>query len=210
MELSLAFHMIFAAAGVAMPVLMLVAEGPGCTPPFRATETWPAPGARRPRCSSPLAPYPGPPCRSSWGCCGRSSWRSPACSDRSRVRSGGLRLLRGGHWIGLYLYGWQRLNPLAHWLAVSIGVALSGAASAVLVVSANAWMQHPVGFELAAGRPTTVDPGRLARSIPPGHSWRCILRSPVMRQSASLWRASMPGPCCTGRGDRARTTSRRW
>jgi cytochrome bd ubiquinol oxidase subunit I len=59
--------------------------------------------------------------------------------------------------LGLYLYGWQRLSPVAHWLC-GIPVALSGAASAILVVSANGWMQHPVGFTLVDGRPTDIDP----------------------------------------------------
>jgi cytochrome d ubiquinol oxidase subunit I len=44
--------------------------------------------------------------------------------------------------LGLYLYGWERLSPRAHWLT-AIPVALSGLASGVLVVAVNAWMQHP-------------------------------------------------------------------
>ncbi|MEW6048268.1 MAG: cytochrome ubiquinol oxidase subunit I [Bacillota bacterium] len=50
----------------------------------------------------------------------------------------------------LYLYGWERLSPLAHWLT-GIPVALGGAASSVLVVASNAWMQNPGGVELVPG-----------------------------------------------------------
>jgi cytochrome d ubiquinol oxidase subunit I len=60
--------------------------------------------------------------------------------------------------LGLYLYGWNRLRPWAHWWA-GVPVALSGVASGVLVISANAWMQGPVGFEVGPdGLPTNVDP----------------------------------------------------
>ena len=44
--------------------------------------------------------------------------------------------------LGLYLYGWDRLSPRAHWLA-SIPIAISGAFSAIFVISANAWMNSP-------------------------------------------------------------------
>lgn len=52
--------------------------------------------------------------------------------------------------IGIYLYGWDRLSPWAHWLS-GVPVVLGGGASAWFVVTANSWMQSPVGFELSAG-----------------------------------------------------------
>jgi cytochrome d ubiquinol oxidase subunit I len=57
--------------------------------------------------------------------------------------------------VGIYLYGWDRLSPWAHWLS-GWPVALGGVASAWFVVTANAWMQTPVGFRLAANG-TVVD-----------------------------------------------------
>ena len=59
--------------------------------------------------------------------------------------------------LGIYLYGWDRISPRAH-LWSGIAVAISGAASAVFVVTANAWMNSPAGFELVGGRPVNVDP----------------------------------------------------
>lgn len=59
--------------------------------------------------------------------------------------------------LGLYLYGWDRLSPRAHWLSGAV-VALSGVASAIFVVIANAWMNAPTGFTLVDGRLTAVDP----------------------------------------------------
>ncbi len=62
--------------------------------------------------------------------------------------------------LGIYLYGWDRLSPWTHWLC-GWPVAISGAASAVFVVGANSWMQSPVGFELSAGgRVVDVQPIR--------------------------------------------------
>src|SRR3712207_1579786 len=60
--------------------------------------------------------------------------------------------------IGLYLYGWDRLSPRAHWLT-GVPVAVSGAVSGIVVLAVNAFMQHPVGFTLAGERAENVDPG---------------------------------------------------
>jgi cytochrome d ubiquinol oxidase subunit I len=62
--------------------------------------------------------------------------------------------------LGVYLYGWDRLSPWRHWLS-GVPVAISGAASAWFVVTANAWMQTPTGFTLSAlGRVQDVNPIR--------------------------------------------------
>jgi cytochrome d ubiquinol oxidase subunit I len=58
--------------------------------------------------------------------------------------------------LGLYLYGWDRLAPWTHWWS---GVAASGAASGILVLAANAWMQNPVGFDL--GPDGRLDPSQV-------------------------------------------------
>jgi len=60
--------------------------------------------------------------------------------------------------IGIYLYGWDRLPPRVHlWTGVPIGIA--GVASAFFVVAANGWMNEPTGFRLdAQGNVVHVDP----------------------------------------------------
>jgi cytochrome bd ubiquinol oxidase subunit I len=61
--------------------------------------------------------------------------------------------------VGIYLYGWRRLSPRVHlWTAVPIVV--SGVASAFFVVTANAWMNQPRGFDLTDGKVTAVSPWR--------------------------------------------------
>jgi cytochrome d ubiquinol oxidase subunit I len=59
--------------------------------------------------------------------------------------------------LGIYLYAWDRLTPRQHMLT-GIPIVLSGVASAFFVVTANAWMNQPTGFELEGGRVVAVDP----------------------------------------------------
>ncbi len=60
--------------------------------------------------------------------------------------------------IAIYIYGWKRLKPWAHfWSGVPIVIA--GIGGTFSVVAANAWMNHPGGFRLNdAGRVVDVDP----------------------------------------------------
>jgi cytochrome d ubiquinol oxidase subunit I len=59
--------------------------------------------------------------------------------------------------LGLYLYGWERLSPWKHWWC-GMAVAVSGVLSGILVLATNAWMQNPVGFQIDAnGQPMQVD-----------------------------------------------------
>ena len=59
--------------------------------------------------------------------------------------------------LGIYLYGWDRIRAMVHWLA-GIIVAVSGMLSAVFVVTVNAWMNAPTGFKVTGGRVTSIDP----------------------------------------------------
>ncbi|HET7638710.1 MAG TPA: cytochrome ubiquinol oxidase subunit I, partial [Ktedonobacteraceae bacterium] len=47
-----------------------------------------------------------------------------------------------GIFLGIYLFGWDRLSPGAHWLC-SFPIWISGTFSAWFVVSANSWMNSP-------------------------------------------------------------------
>lgn len=59
--------------------------------------------------------------------------------------------------LGIYLYAWDRLPAKVHMLT-AIPVMIAGVASAFFVVTANAWMQQPTGFDLENGRVIAVDP----------------------------------------------------
>jgi cytochrome d ubiquinol oxidase subunit I len=49
--------------------------------------------------------------------------------------------------VGVYLFGWNRLSPRAHMLS-AVPMLVSGMAGAFFVVAANAWMNNPTGFRL--------------------------------------------------------------
>lgn len=59
--------------------------------------------------------------------------------------------------LGIYLYGWDRLPARTHLLS-GIPIVVAGVASAFFVVTANAWMNTPRGFTVRAGRLVGVDP----------------------------------------------------
>lgn len=49
--------------------------------------------------------------------------------------------------LGLWIFGWDRLPKRVH-LATIWAAAIGTALSAYMILAANAWMQHPVGFEI--------------------------------------------------------------
>ncbi|UYL07343.1 cytochrome ubiquinol oxidase subunit I [Bdellovibrio sp. SKB1291214] len=59
--------------------------------------------------------------------------------------------------IGLFLYGWNRMNKWVHWFAGFV-VGLSGFASGIFVVAANSWMNTPAGFDWVNGQAVNIDP----------------------------------------------------
>jgi cytochrome d ubiquinol oxidase subunit I len=59
--------------------------------------------------------------------------------------------------LGLFLYGWDRLSPKVHW-ATGLVVGISGVASGIFVVAANAWMNSPAGFDWVNGQAINIDP----------------------------------------------------
>jgi cytochrome d ubiquinol oxidase subunit I len=59
--------------------------------------------------------------------------------------------------IGIYAYGWDRLSPRAHFLS-GIPIVLTGFSGSWMVISVNAWMNHPGGFTLRGGKVVDVHP----------------------------------------------------
>ena len=57
--------------------------------------------------------------------------------------------------IAIYVYGWDRLSPRAHFLT-GIPVVISGFAGSLNVIAVNGWMNNPEGFDVVDGK--VVDP----------------------------------------------------
>jgi cytochrome d ubiquinol oxidase subunit I len=58
--------------------------------------------------------------------------------------------------LGIMLFGWNRVPRTIHFLATCL-VALGASLSAFWIMSANAWMQTPAGFELVNGKFMVTD-----------------------------------------------------
>src|SRR2546425_2758170 len=61
--------------------------------------------------------------------------------------------------IGIYVYGWDRLSPRAHF-ASGIPIAIAGFTGSLMVIAVNGWMNHPTGFRLSHGKVVDVHPFR--------------------------------------------------
>jgi cytochrome bd ubiquinol oxidase subunit I len=59
--------------------------------------------------------------------------------------------------IGIYIYGWNRLSPRVHFLS-GIPVVITGFTGSWMVIMVNGWMNHPTGFRLQGGKVVDVDP----------------------------------------------------
>jgi cytochrome bd ubiquinol oxidase subunit I len=59
--------------------------------------------------------------------------------------------------IGIYAYGWDRLSPRRHFLS-GIPIVITGFTGSLMVISVNAWMNHPGGFKLVGGKVVDVNP----------------------------------------------------
>jgi cytochrome d ubiquinol oxidase subunit I len=58
--------------------------------------------------------------------------------------------------LAVWIFGWNRLSPKLHCLCIWL-VAFASSMSALWILIANAWMQHPVGFVLRNGRAELSD-----------------------------------------------------
>jgi cytochrome d ubiquinol oxidase subunit I len=61
--------------------------------------------------------------------------------------------------IGIYVYGWDRLSPGRHLLS-GVPIVITGFTGSLTVIAVNAWMNHPGGFLLRGGRVIDVEPWR--------------------------------------------------
>jgi cytochrome d ubiquinol oxidase subunit I len=59
--------------------------------------------------------------------------------------------------IAIYVYGWDRLSPRAHFLS-GIPVIVAGFTGSLMVLTVNAWMNNPGGFTLEGGGVADVRP----------------------------------------------------
>jgi cytochrome d ubiquinol oxidase subunit I len=79
--------------------------------------------------------------------------------------------------LGIYLYGWDRMPPRRH-LAMLIPMGVSGIVGTFCVIAVNAWMNSPTGFRIRDGEVVDINP------------WRAMFNGGVWLQFLHMWVAA--------------------
>jgi cytochrome bd ubiquinol oxidase subunit I len=157
MGTSLAFHIIFALVGIGMPLMMVVAERrwhqTGDEIYHELAQRW----AKGTAILFAVGAVSGTVLSFELGLLWPEFMRFAGGIIGMPFSLEGFAFFMEAIFLGIYLYGWERISPRAH-LAAGVAVAVSGAASGIFVVIANAWMNTPRGFELVNGVAVHVDP----------------------------------------------------
>ncbi|HYX51137.1 MAG TPA: cytochrome ubiquinol oxidase subunit I, partial [Ktedonobacteraceae bacterium] len=157
MGTSLAFHIIFAALGVGLPLLLCVAEGLALR---RKDVNWMMLTRRWTKAFALLfaiGAVSGTILSFEIGLLWPTYTKFSGSIIGLPFALEGFAFFLEAIFLGLYLYGWERLSPRVHWLC-SFPVWISGAFSAWFIVSANSWMNTPAGFEIKDGQVTGINP----------------------------------------------------
>ncbi|PYQ07684.1 MAG: cytochrome ubiquinol oxidase subunit I [Acidobacteria bacterium] len=157
MAMSLAFHIVFAAIGIAMPVLMAIAELWWLRKKDAAALALAHRWARGTAILFAVGAVSGTVLSFELGLLWPHFMAFAGPIFGMPFSLEGFAFFLEAIFLGIYLYGWERVPPWMHWLA-GVMVALSGTLSGIFVVIANAWMNTPAGFDLVDGRAVNVDP----------------------------------------------------
>jgi cytochrome d ubiquinol oxidase subunit I len=156
MGLSLGFHIVFAVIGMAMPLMMVVSEALWLRTKNPAyldlTKRW----ARGTAILFAVGAVSGTVLSFELGLLWPRfmQWAGPIIGMPFSLE--GFAFFLEAIFLGVYLYGWDRVSPRAH-LFSGVVVAASGALSGVFVVTVNSWMNTPAGFEMVNGQPVNID-----------------------------------------------------
>ncbi|HKU74332.1 MAG TPA: cytochrome ubiquinol oxidase subunit I [Pyrinomonadaceae bacterium] len=157
MAMSLAFHIIFAAIGIAMPLLMIIAEWKWLRSKDEVYLTLAKRWAKGTAILFAVGAVSGTVLSFELGLLWPGFMGYAGSIIGMPFSLEGFAFFTEAIFLGIYLYGWKRVPPRAHLFAGAM-VALSGALSGIFVVIANAWMNAPTGFRLVDGKPVDIDP----------------------------------------------------
>ena len=157
MAMSLAFHILFSVVGIGLPLLMVIAEWrwmrTGDAVYLDLAKRW----AKGAAILFAVGAVSGTVLSFELGLLWPNFMRLAGPIIGMPFSLEGFAFFTEAIFLGLYLYGWDRIGRRAH-LASGIVVAASGALSGIFVVIANAWMNTPTGFTMVDGQPVDVDP----------------------------------------------------
>src|SRR5574342_779322 len=157
MGVSLAFHIVFAVIGIAMPLMMLVAERrwqvTGHAVYLDLAKRW----ARGTAVLFAVGAVSGTVLSFELGLLWPRFMELAGGVIGLPFALEGFAFFAEAIFLGIYIYGWDRVGPKVHLLSGAV-VAAGGVLSGVFVVTANAWMNSPAGFFLEKGVPAAVSP----------------------------------------------------
>lgn len=165
MAMSLAFHIIFSAVGIGLPLLMVMAEGLWLRTQQGVYLTLAQLWSKGAGILFAVGAVSGTVLSFELGLLWPGFMRFAGGIIGMPFSLEGFAFFTEGIFLGIYLYGWERVPRRAHFLS-GVVVAFSGAISGLFVVTANAWMNHPTGFQIVNGQPVNVDP--IAAMFNPG------------------------------------------
>ena len=157
MAMSLAFHIVFAAIGIAMPLLMIIAEWKWLRSKDEIYLTLAQRWAKGTAILFAVGAVSGTVLSFELGLLWPHFMGYAGAIIGMPFSLEGFAFFTEAIFLGIYLYGWKRVPPRAH-LFAGVMVAISGALSGIFVVIANAWMNAPTGFRLVEGKPVDIDP----------------------------------------------------
>lgn len=157
MAMSLGFHIIFAVIGIGMPVLMVIAERRWHTTGERVYLELARRWAKGTAILFAVGAVSGTVLSFELGLLWPEFMRFSGAIIGMPFSLEGFAFFTEAIFLGIYLYGWDRISRRAH-LVSGILVAISGGISGIFVVIANAWMNAPTGFRIVDGHITDVDP----------------------------------------------------
>lgn len=157
MAVSLGFHILFSVAGMAMPLLMVLAEWrhqrTGDAVYRELAQRW----AKGTAILFAVGAISGTVLSFELGLLWPTFMEHAGPLIGMPFSLEGLAFFLESIALGIYLYGWDRVSARVH-LASGVVVALSGAMSGVMVIAVNAFMNTPRGFTRdAAGQLTSVN-----------------------------------------------------
>ena len=157
MAMSLAFHIIFAAIGIAMPLLMIIAEWKWLRSKDDIYLTLAQRWAKGTAILFAVGAVSGTVLSFELGLLWPRFMGYAGSIIGMPFSLEGFAFFTEAIFLGIYLYGWKRVPPRAHLFAGAM-VAVSGALSGIFVVIANSWMNAPTGFRIVDGKPVDIDP----------------------------------------------------
>src|SRR6202521_4618985 len=157
MGMSLAFHIIFAAIGVSLPLMMTISEwrwrSTGDPVYLVLAKQW----AKGTTILFAIGAISGTVLSFELGLLWPRFMQFAGSVIGMPFSLEGFAFFTEAIFLGIYLYGWDRISPRAHLMA-GVLVAGSGVLSGIFVVIANAWMNAPAGITLAGGKFVDIDP----------------------------------------------------